>query len=128
MEGKDIKSVLEDNERFTGVLSSVDDATLDRINNVKELTALLFKYVGDFKAVTEIVYDLFFGKHNSKHDYWSDVFPKGTEGEYLFNPASLGAEAKEKARVNQLDRVKELASKADDCSKNNKVFWFRMVS
>lgn len=126
--GKDIKSALEDNERFTGVLSSVDDATLDEISNVKELTSLLFKYIGDFKAVTEIVYDLFFGKHNTKNEYWSDVFPDSTEGEYLFDPSSLGAEAKEKAKENQLDRVKELVNKANGCSDNKKVFWFRMVS
>jgi hypothetical protein len=138
MKGVDIREALinaEESDKTEGlgdIFDETDDTKLNDIKTRKDLANLMFEKCGDFKAVTEAVYDLLFCEHNSKGDNelnskWKNMYESLTDINALFNPASLGEKVKEDAKRNQKESVKRLIEKVDDCNTDGTVFWYRMV-
>ena len=133
MSAKVIRSVVESPEDEFGIADVLCDEELDdklgALQNVKDLVRLLFDLIGNFRAATEIAYDLLFRVWCSKNDHWHNMYEARTKrGETMFDPGSLGKVEKEKAKENQLNEIKALQDKVNQCSDNNTVHWMRVVS
>eukprot|EP00984_Skeletonema_dohrnii_P028051 scaffold17876_cov77-Skeletonema_dohrnii-CCMP3373.AAC.2 len=119
--------LIDDDYGVVDTLRDVDDAELEGLKSVDGLVQLLFKKIGNFRAATEIAYDLLSRTFCSKDEYWRNMFKVQTErGKDQFNPESLGADAKREARQEHKNAIKEFKEKVDECKETNTVHWMRM--